>query len=75
MPDRKKVTVEPASKGWKVEVNGVFGDRDFEKKTQAIRYGREQAKGAELGQLTIKGQDGRIQREYTYGKDPSSRKG
>jgi len=43
---------------------------NFPLKTQAIEAGRQFAKKHKLGQLRIHGKDGKIQTEYTYGKDP-----
>ena len=39
-------------------------------KTDAIAEARRLATQGPLGQVVIHGDDGKIQREYTYGKDP-----
>jgi hypothetical protein len=44
-------------------------------KRDAIGMAKKFAKRAKLGQVIIHKMDGRIQREYTYGKDPRSTKG
>lgn len=41
-----------------------------ENKSDAINEGRRLAQLHTLSQLVIKGQNGRIEREYTYGEDP-----
>lgn len=42
----------------------------FNTKKDAVQRGKELAKKAPLGQIKIHGQDGKIQAEYTYRKDP-----
>jgi len=42
----------------------------FDNKKDAIERARELVKKAKLGQIFIHGKDSKIQREYTYGKDP-----
>jgi hypothetical protein len=62
--------------GWNVKKEG--GQRpsgNFDTKQEAIDRGKELAKGAPTGQLKIHGQDGKIQTEHTYGKDPHPPKG
>ena len=39
-------------------------------KADAVARGKDLAKKAPLGQIKIHKQDGKIQTEYTYGKDP-----
>lgn len=46
-----------------------------EPKKCAIARASELAKKAKLGQVVIHGRNGRIQKEYTYGKDPFPPKG
>lgn len=41
----------------------------------AVAIARHLAKKAKLGQVVIHGRNGRIQKEYTYGKDPFPPKG
>jgi hypothetical protein len=40
------------------------------KKSSAINEARRLAQQHPLGQVVIKNENGRIEREYTYGKDP-----
>ncbi len=47
----------------------------FDRKNEAVERGRELARAQELGQLFIRGKDGKIQTEHTYGKDPFPPKG
>jgi hypothetical protein len=78
MARRKVVEVAPrkgSSPGWTVSVRGQSGGEDFRTKDPAVGRGRSIAKAAPLGQLIIKKEDGRIQEERTYGKDPHPPKG
>lgn len=62
--------------GWNVKKEG--GQRSsahFETKAQAADRGRDLAKSSGLGQIKIHKKDGRLQTEYTYGKDPYPPKG
>jgi hypothetical protein len=73
MPKKREVYhVTPNPKGgWDVKKEG--GQRasaHLDKKTDAMAKGKELAKAAGLGQIKIHGQDGQIQTEHTYGKDP-----
>jgi len=43
---------------------------NFENKADAVNFGRQVAKNADLGQLKIQKRDGTFQAEYIYGKDP-----
>ena len=72
MGNRKVVYISPSEKGkWNVKGEGaqralkIFGN-----KNDAINYGRQVAKNADLGQLKIQKRDGKFQKEYTYRKDP-----
>lgn len=47
----------------------------FHKKSNAIHAARGLCESFQRSQLVIKGKDGRIQREYTYGADPRKTKG
>jgi hypothetical protein len=72
MSKRKVVYVSPIDKGkWSVKSEGAQRAlKNFENKNDAIKFGREVAKNATLGQLKIQKQDGTFQKEYTYGSDP-----
>lgn len=77
MSNRKvyHVTKNPGV-GWDIKKEG--GERasgHFDTKTDAISRGKELAKSGGLGQIKIHGQDGKIQTEHTYGKDPYPPKG
>lgn len=57
--------------GWDVKKeNGQRPSGNFRTKQDAVQRGKELAKNAPLGQIKIHGQDGKIQTEHTYGKDP-----
>jgi hypothetical protein len=72
MPKRKVVYVSPSDKAkWSVKNEGAQRTlRNFGNKKDAVDFGRQMAKNADLGQLKIQRRDGTFQREYTYGKDP-----
>lgn len=72
MGKRKVVYVSPNDNDrWCVKTEGAQRAlKNFENKKDAIDFGRQVAKNAELGQLKIQKQDGTFQSEYTYGKDP-----
>jgi len=57
--------------GWGVKkAGGQRSSGNFDTKSDAVQRGKELAKKAPLGQIKIHGQDGKIQTEHTYGKDP-----
>ena len=71
---RTVYSVTPSGKTWQVR-SGQASGREFSRKEEAVRYGRQQAKQAMPSQLRVHGQNGRIQHEYTYGSDPRESKG
>jgi len=72
MPKRRVVYVSPnKKKGWSVKGEGAQKAlKNFDNKKDAIDFGRQVAKNADLGQLKIQKMDGTFQAEYTYGQDP-----
>ena len=72
MSNRKKIWVSPdGNGGWNVKSQGanrVAGN--FKNKDDATARGKSIAKNAPLGQIIIQKQNGVIQTEHTYGKDP-----
>jgi hypothetical protein len=72
MSERKRVWVSPdGDGGWNAKTEGakrVAGN--YEDKADALAKAKEVAKNAPLGQVIVQGRDGKIQTEYTYGKDP-----
>jgi len=72
MPKRKVVYVSPSDRGnWSVKGQAARRAlKNFENKNDAVDFGRQVAKSADLGQLKIQRRDGTFQKEYTYGKDP-----
>ncbi|HAM38064.1 MAG TPA: hypothetical protein DCP53_01495 [Elusimicrobia bacterium] len=74
---RKVVYVNPDGKGgWNVKSRGAEKSAgNFENKSRAIGRAKEIAKNAPLGQVVVKKTNGKIQTEYTYGKDPYLPKG
>lgn len=77
MSKRKTWDVSPdGDGGWTVQRRGADrATRNTEDKDDAIDAARSHAKNADKGQIVIRGQDGRIQREHTYGDDPERREG
>jgi hypothetical protein len=65
------VVPDADSGSWKVKAEGGQRASSVHKtKAGAETAAKDLAKGQSLGQVVIHGQDGRIQREHTYGKDP-----
>lgn len=77
MASRTKYDVSHRPDGtWQVKQHGAErASGVFDRKEQAVERGRELARSQELGQLFIRGIDGKIQTEHTYGKDPFPPKG
>lgn len=77
MPKREVIHVTPDGRGgWNAKKPGATrASKNFDRKQDAVDYGRAKAKQATLGQLVIHKKDGKIQTEYTYGNDPFPPKG
>lgn len=71
-PRRVVYDVEPRPNGeWATQRRGTERAAAVtENKTDAITEARRLAQQHPLSQVVIRGADGRIQREYTYGEDP-----
>ncbi len=70
MPDDKVYDVSPGENGWGVKARGAQrASGRFGTKEEAVERGRELAKSQD-GRLVIRKQDGTIQEERTYRKDP-----
>jgi hypothetical protein len=67
--------VTPFGNGWKVAAEGENYEVVRDNKDDAVAEAKERAKAAELGQVIVHGQDGKIQQEFTYGEDPRSTPG
>ena len=75
MAKGKRYHVTPTPEGWQVKAEGAKrAVAREERKDAAVRAGREAAKNQQ-GQLIVHRQDGRIQEERTYRKDPHPPKG
>lgn len=75
MPKRRQIGVVPSGQDW-VVTNGGRKVETVDTKAEAVSKARELAKDGEASQLKIRGRDGRIQEERTYGgKDPYPPKG
>ena len=77
MAKRRTYHVVPNSQGgWYVKAeNSSRASSSHEKKTDAVDHAKHLAKNQTLGQIVIHRQDGQIQTEHTYGKDPYPPKG
>lgn len=76
MGTRKTYHVTADGDDWRVKAEGAqraSGVR--ENKADAVDLARELAKNQDQGQVVVHRADGRIQTEYTYGKDPYPPKG
>jgi hypothetical protein len=71
---RSIFTVSRAERGWQVTGDGSRSE-SFSRKEDAVRWGRQHARRSMPSQLVVKGANGRIQTEYTYGNDPREAKG
>ena len=74
MADRTQFHVVPRGDRWEVESAGKSVSSHHWQQA-AIDDARERARQAVPAQLLIHGQDGRIEREATYGDDPSPPRG
>ena len=74
---REVYSVVPGGKGgWDVKrEGGARASSHHDTKSAAVQDARARAKKAELGQVRVHGQDGKIQTEWTYGKDPRRTRG
>ena len=77
MSKRMSWSVEPRPGGWAVQRDGTKrADSLHEKKSTAISRARELGKGADPhGQVRVKGKDGKVEQEWTYGNDPRRTRG
>ena len=77
MSKRKVYHVTPDGEGgWDVKAESAQrSSAHFENKADAVTRGKQLAKSNPLGQIKIHKQDGKIQTEHTYEKDPHPPKG
>jgi len=77
MSDRRVYDVSPDGEGgWDVKRRGEDrATRNFDNKDEAIESARSNVRSVDKGQIVIRGRDGKIQREHTYGNDPELREG
>ncbi len=70
-PERETWLVTPQGEKWQViKEQAKRASSIHETKGEAVEAGIKLARGAELGQIKIFKQNGKIQEERTYGKDP-----
>jgi hypothetical protein len=76
MPKRTVITVGAAGEGgWQGTAQGGAAGKTHRTKPEALKAAVRQAKATDLGLVRIKGRDGRIQSERTYGADPRRYRG
>lgn len=77
MSDRRVYDVFPDGEGgWDVKRRGKNrATGNFDNKDEAIESARSHAKNADEGEIVIRGRDGKIQGEHTYGSDPERQAG
>jgi len=77
MSDRVVYHVVPEGDDWKIKREGAQrASAIVEKKSEAVNTAKTLAKNSgPLSQVKIHDQKGKIQTEYTYGKDPRKTKG
>jgi hypothetical protein len=76
MAARQRLTVSPAKgkDGWTLAITGS-GESTYRTKDQAVKAGASKGRQNGHAQLVIKGRDGRIQSQRTYGADPRQSRG
>jgi hypothetical protein len=80
-PQRKVFEVEPRDDGrWALQrEKSKRASRVFDRKIDAVKEGTRRGKAIQdrggLAQIRIKGANGRVESERTYGKDPRKTKG
>lgn len=76
MPARQRLMVSPAQGkgGWTLSIDGT-GQNTYRTKDEAVKAGASKGRKNGHAQLVIKGRNGRIQSERTYGADPRRSKG
>lgn len=67
---RQVYHVTPFANGWKVNREGDDYEVVRDDKDDAVQEAKRLAKEAELGQVIVHNQDGKIADEFTYGEDP-----
>lgn len=68
---RSVIHVLPTKEGWGVKRESAErASSTHETKAEAIERAREMAKSERPSQVKIRGHDGRLQTEHTYGQDP-----
>lgn len=77
MSKRVQYRVLPTESGeWQVKkTGGQRASAVVENKADAVKEASRLAQSQPLGQVVIHKQDGTIQTEYTYGKDPRKTRG
>ncbi len=73
MADRKIYHILPHESGWQVRGEGAKRSSSVHQtKDEAVARAKELAHKHDLSQIKIHKQDGTIETEHTYGKDPKN---
>ena len=75
MSERKVLHVVADGEQWAVKLEGGDALAHFDRKADAEESARRRAKDAALGQVIVHDENGTIQHEWTYGKDPRDKEG
>lgn len=76
MSKRRIYNVGPSGDQWELKERGAArAVGNFDNKADAVERAREVANNQALAQVIIRKQDGSIQSEHTYGRDPFPPKG
>lgn len=68
--------VIPVGNAWRVtRIGARCADSMHQRKVDAIARAKALAQGAAVRQVRVHGRNGKIQIEYTYGKDPRRTRG
>jgi hypothetical protein len=75
MANRLRLTVTHSKKDGVWSIQGGSTNRTFATKAEAVRSAAREGRRNGHAQMIIKGKDGKIQSERTYGADPRRTKG
>lgn len=71
MANRAVYQVIPGHDGWVVRLAGDSLTEIADTKELAVERAKELARRATLGTVLVLARDGRVEQEFTYGKEPS----
>lgn len=65
------VVPNSSAERWVVSRENAEFRKEFDTKEEAVKFAKERAKAARLGQIKVHKSDGNMDYESTYGEDPS----